>query len=264
MARPILDDDLWALIEPLLPPPKPRRSRHPGRKPLDNRAVLTGILFILQTGLRWDLLPQEMGCGSGMSCWRRLRDWQAALRVGRATRSAACALACGRPDRLGPGHRRLLFNPCHGRWSKTGPNPTDRARPGSKHRLITEARGISLAVILTGANRHDFTQLHALVDAVPPIGGKRGRQLSKPQVVQGDRGYDHHKYRRPLYAAGIATEIARRGQPHGSGLGKTRWVVERAIRRLRIRFERLAFIHEAFLKLARCIICWRQPQSSFC
>jgi len=78
MAKPILDDELWALIEPLLPPPKPRRSRHPGRKPLDDRALLTGILFILQTGLRWDLLPREMGCGSGMSCWRRLRDWQAA------------------------------------------------------------------------------------------------------------------------------------------------------------------------------------------
>jgi hypothetical protein len=81
-------------------------------------------------------------------------------------------------------------------------------------------------VILTGANRHDVTQLHALVDAIPPIGGKRGRPLSKPQVVQGDRGYDHDKYRRPLHAAGIATEIARCGQPHGSGLGKTRWVVE--------------------------------------
>jgi transposase len=78
MAKPLLDDDLWALIEPLLPPPKPRRARYPGRKPLDNRAVLTGILFVLQTGLRWDLLPREMGCGSGMSCWRRLRDWQAA------------------------------------------------------------------------------------------------------------------------------------------------------------------------------------------
>ena len=78
MARPILDDDLWALIEPLLPPPKPRRSRYPGRRPLDNRAVLTGSLFILQTGLRWELLPREMGCGSGMSCWRRLRDWQEA------------------------------------------------------------------------------------------------------------------------------------------------------------------------------------------
>jgi transposase len=65
-------------IEPLLPPAKPRRAHHPGRKPLNDRAVLTGILFILQTGLRWDLLPREMGCGSGMSCWRRLRDWQAA------------------------------------------------------------------------------------------------------------------------------------------------------------------------------------------
>ncbi|MGF6536850.1 transposase [Paraburkholderia youngii] len=74
----LLDDALWALIEPLLPPPKSRRSRYPGRKPLDDRAMLTGILFILQRGLRWDLLPREMGCGSGMSCWRRLRDWQAA------------------------------------------------------------------------------------------------------------------------------------------------------------------------------------------
>jgi len=64
------------------------------------------------------------------------------------------------------------------------------------------------------------TQLHALVDAIPPIGGKRGRPLSKPRVVQGDRGYDHDKYRRPLHAAGIATEIARRGQPHGSGRAK--------------------------------------------
>ncbi len=78
MAKPILDDDLWALIEPLLPAPKPRRPRYPGRKPLDDRAVLTGILFVLQSGIPWEMLPQEMGCGSGMSCWRRLRDWQAA------------------------------------------------------------------------------------------------------------------------------------------------------------------------------------------
>ena len=77
MVKPILDDALWALIEPLLPPPKQRRARYPGRKPLDDRAVLTGILFVLQSGIRWAMLPQEMGCGSGMSCWRRLRDWQA-------------------------------------------------------------------------------------------------------------------------------------------------------------------------------------------
>ncbi|VVE84461.1 transposase [Pandoraea sputorum] len=78
MAKPILDDQLWALIEPLLPPPKPRRARYPGRKPLNDRAVLTGILFVLQSGIPWEMLPQEMGCGSGMSCWRRLHAWQQA------------------------------------------------------------------------------------------------------------------------------------------------------------------------------------------
>ena len=75
MAKPLLDDQLWEIIEPLLPEPKRRRRRHPGRKPLDNRKVLTGILFVLQTGIPWEYLPREMGCGSGMTCWRRLRDW---------------------------------------------------------------------------------------------------------------------------------------------------------------------------------------------
>jgi transposase len=76
MAKPILPDDLWDAIAPLLPPPR----AHPqgGRPPIENRAALTGILFVLRTGLSWELLPAEMGCGSGMTCWRRLRDWQAA------------------------------------------------------------------------------------------------------------------------------------------------------------------------------------------
>lgn len=78
MAKPILDDELWSLIKPLLPTPKERRARYPGRKPLDDRAVLTGILFVLRSGIPWEMLPQEMGCGSGMSCWRRLRAWQEA------------------------------------------------------------------------------------------------------------------------------------------------------------------------------------------
>jgi transposase len=78
MAKPIIDDELWALIEPLLPPAKPRRFRYPGRKPVADRAALTGILFVLKSGIRWSELPSEMGCGSGISCWRRLRDWQEA------------------------------------------------------------------------------------------------------------------------------------------------------------------------------------------
>ena len=78
MAKPLIDDDLWAILEPLIPAPKPRPFRHPGRKALDNRRVLTGIVFVLRTGIGWEDLPQELGCGSGMTCWRRLRDWQVA------------------------------------------------------------------------------------------------------------------------------------------------------------------------------------------
>lgn len=78
MAKPIVDDALWKRMEPLLPEPKPRRFRFPGRKPVPNRAALTGILFVLRTGIPWEYLPQELGCGSGMTCWRRLQEWHQA------------------------------------------------------------------------------------------------------------------------------------------------------------------------------------------
>lgn len=75
--RQLVDDELWELVQPLIPKRR-RRKRHPGRKPLEDRRVLTGILYVLRTGIPWSFLPQEMGCGSGMTCWRRLRDWQKA------------------------------------------------------------------------------------------------------------------------------------------------------------------------------------------
>lgn len=78
MPKPILDDGLWQLIEPLLPKMKRRRCTHPGRKPITHRQALTGILFVLRTGIPWTALPLEMGCGSGVSCWRRLVAWQRA------------------------------------------------------------------------------------------------------------------------------------------------------------------------------------------
>ena len=76
MAQALVSDELWKLIEPLLPPP--RDYPKGGRPPLGNRACLTGIVFILKTGIPWEDLPQEMGCGSGMTCWRRMVAWQAA------------------------------------------------------------------------------------------------------------------------------------------------------------------------------------------
>lgn len=76
MAKELVSDELWAVIEPLLPPDPPRPKG--GRKRISNRKCLTGILFVLKTGIGWEDLPQEMGCGSGMTCWRRLQAWQAA------------------------------------------------------------------------------------------------------------------------------------------------------------------------------------------
>ena len=76
MAKQLVTDELWNIIEPLLPkePPRPRG----GRPRVSDRAALTGILFVLKTGIPWEYLPREMGCGSGMTCWRRLRDWNRA------------------------------------------------------------------------------------------------------------------------------------------------------------------------------------------
>ena len=85
MAKPLLPDELWALIQPLIPPHSPHLQG--GRPFLDDRKVLTGIIFILKTGLPWEDLPQEMGCGCGMTCWNRLRNWQAAGVWTRSTRS---------------------------------------------------------------------------------------------------------------------------------------------------------------------------------
>src|SRR3712207_9445747 len=100
MSKPLLPDDLWAVVEPLLPPEPPKLKG--GRPRVPDRAALTGILFVLRSGTPWELLPQEMGCGSGMTCWRRLRDLAEGRGVGEAP---ACA---PRPPRAAQCHRLLL------------------------------------------------------------------------------------------------------------------------------------------------------------
>jgi transposase len=76
MAKQLVTDELWETIEPLLPPEPPKPEG--GRPRIDNRAALTGIVFVLKSGIPWEMLPQEMGCGSGMTCWRRLKEWHEA------------------------------------------------------------------------------------------------------------------------------------------------------------------------------------------
>ena len=147
--------------------------------------------------------------------------------------------------------------------TQTGPNPTDRAKRGSKRHLICDGQGVPLAVRLTGANRNDSQEALALVDAIPPLHGARGRPRKRPDCVLGDRGYDAAAIRRGLRARHIVPWLAMRRTPHGSGLGRWRWVVERTFswlsqfRRLRVRYDKRADIHEAFLSLGCAMICWR-------
>lgn len=126
-----------------------------------------------------------------------------------------------------------------------------------------------MAAILTEANRHDVTQLLPLVEAIPPVAGKRGRPRRRPDQIHADRAYDSQPHRRALRKLGIEPVLARRGTPHGSGLGVYRWVVERTLawlhqfRRLRVRYERRDDIHEAFLSIGCSLICFRR-WVSFC
>ncbi|MET7737627.1 IS5 family transposase [Streptomyces sp. NPDC005402] len=263
MARPkpwAVDDELWAVIEPLLPKVE-RRTRHPGRKRHPDRLVFQGILFVLHTGIAWKHLLQELGFGSGMTCWRRLAEWTGAgvwprlHEVLLAKLRSANVLDFSRAAVDGSHIRALKGGP------KAGRSPVDRGRTGSKHHLITDAAGIPLAATLTGGNRNEVTQLIPLLQAVPSVRGKRGRPRRRPDVVLGDRGYDHDKYRRLVWGLGVKPLIARRGTEHGSGLGTQRRVVERAFahlywfRRLRIRWEIRDDIHEAFLILECALIC---------
>ncbi|MGW7068746.1 IS5 family transposase [Streptomyces sp. NPDC054855] len=259
----IVSDELWSLIEPLLPKPAPKQVE--GRPRVPDRQALCGILFVLHTGIQWEYLPQELGFGSGMTCWRRLAAWNEA---GVWDELHAVLLEKLRSKNQLDWSRAVIDSSHAGgpAGPKSGPSPVDRARPGSKHHIVTDGQGTPLAVTLTGGNRHDVTQLLPLLDKIPAVAGVAGRPRRRPDALLADRAYDHDKYRRLLWQRGIRPVIAERGVEHGSGLGVFRWVVERTIawlhgfRRLRIRWERRDDIHEAFLGLATCLITHRHVQ----
>lgn len=130
---------------------------------------------------------------------------------------------------------------------------------------MTSTAGVPLAVMLTPANQHDIRQILPLVFLkYPRIGGAPGRPLDRPRRVIADAGYASRDLLDLLAACGIAANIPQKGETQSPGLGKIRWPVERAIawlkqfRRLRIRWDRLAIIHEAFIQIACALIAWRE------
>lgn len=261
--KPLISDPFWEHVQPLLPPRPQRRFRFPGRKPLDERKVLTGIAFVLKTGIAWDDLPAELGCGCGKTCRNRLQAWHRA--------GVWCTLHALLLAELNAGDaidwsRALIdasFVKAPEGGENTGPNPTDRRKSGSKHHVMTDAQGIPLSATVTAANVNEVTQALPVLLNMPPVGGKPGPKRRKPERLQGDRGYDCQPLRKILRWLGIVPVLAARRTKHGSGLGVFRWFVERTISwlhafgRLRRRLDRLTEIQEAFLKLACCIICMR-------
>ena len=204
MARPVISDELWRRIEPLLPRPKVR-NRHRqcvGRAPADSKQALAGIIFALRTGIPWEHVPATEQWPSGYTCLRRLKVWH---RRGVFRRLLVSILSeLSQRDRLS--WRRAIVDSAsvrapHG-GRAAGPNPTDRRKTGTKHHVLVEAHGIPLVVTMTGANRHDVTELLRLVDSIPKVQGKRGRPRSRPEFVQGDRAYDSQPHREALAKRG--------------------------------------------------------------
>ncbi|MFD5559101.1 IS5 family transposase [Kitasatospora griseola] len=257
----MVDDELWARIEPLLPA-WPERS--PGPRPVDDRRCLQGILFVLYTGITWQQLPLELGFGSGQTCWRRLGRWQQAGVFEALHRILLAELnAAGLID-----WTRACVDASHVRAKKggeaTGPSPVDRRKTGSKHHLISDGGGIPFHVITTAANVNDVTQTLALVDGVPPVAGRVGHPRKRPDALLGDKGYDSNPNRQELRKRRILPVISRKGAPDILGLGKLRYVVEQTFaqlhqfKRLAVRWERRLDLHNAFVSLACALICWRR------
>jgi transposase len=219
--KALLPDELWAKVESLLPKPKRRRFRHPGRKPLDRRQVLTGILFVLRTGIRWNDLPSEMGCGSGSRCRRYLKAWHRAGVWERLFLLLVVELDdAGKIDwsraAVDSSSVRAL-----GGGTKTGPNPTDRGRPGSKHHAVVESHGIPLGATTTGANVPDVTALPEVVDAIPAVRPKRRARRKRPKKLDADRAYDSEAHRRRIGRRKVGPVFARGTRRTAAGCGST-------------------------------------------
>jgi transposase len=256
-----MPDEFYDLVAHHLPPEQPVGPRG-GRPRVGHRVVVRVIWFVLATGNRWEDVPQELGC-SGRTAHRRLRAWEEA----------------GVWDRLHADLLRLLrqadkldtdlvvidsvYVRAFGGGEQTGPSPVDRRKLGTKHTLLVSRRGVPFAIRTAGANASDHTQLFPLLLDFPRVGGKRGRPKELPNVLYADRGYDSEATRWLLRWLGVEPRIAKRNTPHGSGLGKVRWVVERTVswlkglRRMRVRYDRLGVIRDAFTTLAACVICFR-------
>jgi transposase len=256
-----MPDDFYDLVSHHLPPEQPVGPQG-GRPRIRHCIVVKIIWFVLATGSRWEDVPAEMGC-SGRTAHRRLRAWE---ELGIWDRLHADLLRLLRQaDKLDPDVVIVdaVLIRAFGGGEQTGPSPVDRRKKGTKHTLLVDPHGVPLEIHTAGANASDHRQIIPLVLAFPKVGGKPGRPKELPDTLLADAGYDNEATRWLLRWLGIEPKIRKQKGEHGSGLGKVRWVVERTIawlkglRRMRVRYDRLGVIQDAWTSLAASVICFR-------
>lgn len=176
MKLSIVSQKLWKSLQPLQP--SPTRSRRSGRPRLDDRAALNDILFVLTTWIPWEDLLQELSFGSGMTCWWRLRDWQAQ----------------GTWDRLHLASLTPLRQCDQIDWSRASIDEASLISTGvRKPPLPTDRRSVPLALSITNANRYDSMAFEALVDTIPTDPGLPSRPRRQPHKLHTDKGYDFRR-----------------------------------------------------------------------
>ncbi|MCX7012414.1 MAG: IS5 family transposase [Candidatus Sumerlaeota bacterium] len=256
-----MPDGLWARVEPLLPreEPKPRG----GRPAVDRRQTLNAIFYVLRTGCQWKALPRSLGSGS--SAHRYFQAWcQAGVfeRLWRQGLDEYDALK-GIQWEWQAADGAMTKAPFGGQ--AVGPNPTDRAKSGTKRELLTDGGGVPLAVAVEGANRHDKKLLEATLCSVQKVGPAPGEA---EQHLCLDKGFDYPDVHELVEDYGYTAHIRSRAEEQTEkrtlpGYRARRWVVERThswlnrFRRLLIRWEKKKENYLAMLHLACAFISFR-------
>jgi putative transposase len=257
-----MPDALWVKIVPLLPAAKAPGT--PGRTALAQRRVVNGILHVLRTGCQWKSLPKEwFGASSSLhdyfQAWQRLGVWRQIF-----------AMLLRHYDKVKHIQWRWqaldsksVAAPLGG--EKTGKNPTDRGKLGSKRHVLTDARGAPLAVVVSGANAHDKTCALAVLEA---LAIERPRRVYRVHHLCADKGYDYDDLRQAFQECHDRVHIAARGAavrevPADKRHPARRWVVERTLswtndfRALRTRWAKKAVNWVAFIHFACALVLWR-------
>jgi transposase len=235
--------DLIARIIGFCTPPHERGRGHP---PTETIRVLATLRQFLREGTPWRRLRATATRASGSTLRRYLEQW---AQSGLLAQVHAVLVAMLRGDPT------LILDSCSVRAKRggdlTGPNPTDRGKQGTKYHIATTGDGVPVACAATAANVNDTLMFERLFLAAFAV-------MARIRTVFADKGYDAERHRKLCREFGVEPHIHKRGQPHGSGLGKRRWPVERSNawvlenKRLALRYDRLGFIIQSLLQAA-CI-----------